>query len=116
MKRNVDLTENRLFSSIPVRTIVNSQKERCPWNIKTMFIRSGDEFDLEHQRESIIATGNRIKRAEISEYRRMDSPNYCDCCGARMNVKPWDKEFGICHKCAVRFEKNQDRCLWRRKR
>lgn len=113
MKRNIDLTTNRIFSNVTSIKEIIFLHRGCPWKKKNTH-GTGDEFDLEHQRKSIIATGNRAKRAEIAEYRRMDSLNYCDCCGERMNMKPWDREFGICHKCNASFEKNRDRCLWRK--
>lgn len=41
--------------------------------------------------------------------------NYCDCCGKRMNLKPWDKELGVCHKCWDKHLNKDDKCKWRRK-
>ena len=124
MKSNIDLTENRLFSrsnffedfALGVLTIGGLTGSRIPWNAVLKQINSDDEFDLVHQKKSIIATGNKLKRAEIKEYRHMDSLNYCDCCGVRMNKKPWDKEIGICHKCNSYYEnkdENKKRCPWR---
>ena len=98
MKRNVDLTENRFFSN-----------NRVFNNI------SIDEFDLEHQRKGIIAVGNKKMRAEVKMYRQMDDINYCDCCGKRMNLKPWNLEVGICHKCDNYYQNENDKCKWRKK-
>lgn len=124
MKSNIDLTENRLFSrdnffedlALGALTIGGLTGTRIPWNAEFKQIKSDDEFDLDHQKKSIIATGNKLKRSEIREYRHMDSLDYCDCCGARMNKKPWDREIGVCHKCNDYYEnKDKDRCLWRKK-
>lgn len=123
MKRNVDLTENRLFSSNRVFNDISMglltfgviTKEKFPWNFYIEQIRSEDEFDLEHQRKGMIAVGNKKMRAEVKMYRQMDDINYCDCCGKRMNLKPWDLEVGICHKCNDYYQKENDKCKWRKK-
>lgn len=121
MKRNVDLTENRFFSgdnffgdfTLGVLTIGSIVKSKYPWTAYLEEIKTDDDLDLEHQKKSIIALGNKRKREEIRKYRQMDSLNYCDCCGVRMNLKPWDREIGICHKCDNYYEKDSDKCLWR---
>lgn len=122
MKRNVDLTWNRFFSSnnwlndsaIGVLTFSGITVEKFPWNAYIKEIKSNDEFDLEHQRKSIIAVGNKAMRAKVKKYRQMNSFDYCDCCGVRMNLKPWDGEIGICHKCNNYYEKDVDKCKWRK--
>lgn len=118
MKSNVDLTENRIFSSnnIGLRNINISfiVGEKFPWNVFLDIIKTEDELDLEHQKNSIIAVGNKETRAKIQFYREMDSLDYCDCCGKRMNLKPWDREFGVCHSCNNHFSKEEDKCRWRK--
>lgn len=121
MKHNVDLTANRIFSSdnrISNNLINNllkiTTKGYYPWNLElNINIPTEDEDDMDHQKKSIIALGNKSKREKIRELRHMDSLNYCDCCGERMNKKPWDKENGVCHECNGYYEKEKDRCLWR---
>ena len=122
MKENIDLTESMIFSrgsrqfgtfgSLINKSLLNEC--RFPWNIKT--IKSEDDLDFGHQRKSVIALGDKATRAKIKEYRQMDSLDYCDCCGARMNLKPWGGELGVCHKCNEYYEKSFDRCKWRNKR
>lgn len=118
MKRNVDLTENRFFSNSSqlVSRLFSDITGKFPWNFDFLEIKSEDDLDLRHQRKSIIALGDKATRAKIKEYRKMDSLDYCDCCGARMNLKPWDRELGVCHKCNEYYEKSFDRCKWRNKR
>lgn len=118
MKRNVDLTENRFFSNSSqlVSILFSDITGKFPWNFDFLEIKSEDDLDLGHQRKSIIALGDKATRAKIKEYRKMDSLDYCDCCGARMNLKPWDRELGVCHKCNEYYEKSFDRCKWRNKR
>ena len=122
MKENIDLTESMIFSrgsrqfgtfgSLINKSLLNEC--RFPWNIK--IIKSEDDLDLGHQRKSVIALGDKTTRAKIKEYRQMDSLDYCDCCGRRMNLKPWDRELGVCHKCNEYYGKSFDRCKWRNKR
>lgn len=123
MKRNVDLTENRFFSSnnwfndiaIGVLTLGIITGEKFPWNAHIREIKSDGDLDLDHQRKSIIAVGNKAMRAKVKEYRQMDSLDYCDCCGKRMNLKPWDLEIGVCHQCNDYYQKQEDKCKWRKK-
>ena len=101
MKDNIDLTENRIFSGNQgLRdTLIEALLPKLPWEKYIMLIESDDDLDLERQRISIIATGNRSERARIEFYRQMDDVNYCDCCGAAINKKPWYMEIGTCRKC-----------------
>lgn len=120
MKTNIDLTQNRIFSRNTFNTLTSllitqfNNKSKYPWNIYAIE-EINTEDDLSHQKQSIIALGNKIKRAEIKMYREMDSTDYCDCCGSRMNIIPWDIEVGVCHKCNSYMEKENDKCLWRYK-
>lgn len=123
MKRKVDLTENRFFSrknffgdlAFGVLSTSYIEKSNYPWTAYLKEIRTEDDYDLEYQKKSLIALGDKKKRAEIKNLRQMDSLDYCDCCGSRMNLKPWDREIGICHKCNNYYEKDRDKCLWRKK-
>lgn len=123
MKRNVDLTENRFFSSnnwfndiaMSMLTLGIITKEKFPWNAHLQQIRSDDDFDMDHQRKAILAVGNKAMRAKVKEYRQMDSLDYCDCCGKRMNLKPWDREIGVCRKCNDYYQEQEDKCKWRKK-
>lgn len=119
MKRNVDLTSNRFFSNNNrfngVLTLGLVTGEKFPWNAFVERVMSDDDLDTDHQRKAIIAVGNKVTRAKVKFYREMDSEDYCDCCGVRMNLKPWDRELGVCHKCERYYLKEQDRCKWRKK-
>lgn len=123
MKRNVDLTENRIFSvnRNPNNSIADVfdtlilesiTRGKYPWDKISLLIHYDDDLDLVHQKNVIIAVGNKTTRAEVEKYRQMDSLDYCDCCGERMNLKPWDREIGTCHKCDSRFEREQPKYKW----
>ena len=120
MKENVDLTEDGFFSNnISFTNILTDSFLRLvtnsnfPWSLNVEKVES--EYDLEHQRESIIVVGNKSTREKVEFFRQMDSMDYCDCCGKRMNLKPWDVEIGVCHKCSEHYFKGVDRCKWRNK-
>lgn len=123
MKRNVDLTKDRFFSSnnwfndiaIDVLTLGMITGEKFPWIVHIREIKSDDDFDMDHQRKAIIAVGDKATRTKVKEYRQMDSPDYCERCGTRMNLKPWDREIGICHKCNDYYQNQKDKCKWRKK-
>lgn len=125
MKNNVDLTENQIFSrnnffadiALGILTLPIIERAKIPWDLKDFRqIKSDDEFDLCHQRKSLIAVGDKRQRAEDADFRKMDSENYCDCCGARMNLKPWDREIGTCRKCDEYYEKkDRQKIPWNRK-
>ena len=95
MKSNIDLTEDQIFSRINFDSIIN---------------------DLLHQKKSLIALGNKKQREEVKFYRKMDSKNYCECCGKRINLIPWNKEMGLCKRCDKSMEYDfNDKCPWRAK-
>lgn len=124
MKRNVDLTQNRIFSNnfgnMTVNAILNGRRIIIngvyPWDYSNIIteVNSDDELDMDHQKRSIIALGDKAMRSRIKEFRQMDSLNYCDCCGIRMNLKPWDREYGVCHRCNSYYLKDDDKCKWRK--
>lgn len=123
MKSNIDLTDNQIFSrrnigDVQSLVVAGLYKSIFPWNIAPLWNRSGDEYDMDHQHKAIIATGDKEQRAEVRLLRQMDSGNYCDCCGRRINLIPWDKETGLCRKCDEYYQRtnpNNDKCLWRGK-
>lgn len=45
---------------------------------------------------------------------RAISSQYCDCCGKKINIKPWKFEIRICDECNNDFINKQDKCIWRR--
>ena len=119
MKRNVDLTENRFFSNnnsfngILIPGLIASKK--FPWSAFVEKIETDEDFKLKNQIDAIIVVGDKKTRAKTKFYREMDSLDYCDCCGKRMNLIPWDKEIGVCHQCHNYYLEDKDKCKWRKK-
>lgn len=126
MKRNIDLTENMIFSrNSPLNHITDLNDitwrllsgHKIPWKIDIKAVNSKDELDMDHQKKSVIALGDKKMRAEIKLLRQMDSMNYCDRCGEKLNIIPWDRQIGLCKRCAREFFINyEDRCKWRQMR
>lgn len=123
MKRNVDLTESMIFSRNSwVNRIINIDDftwgmisgARIPWKIDFKIMDSEDELDMNYQRKSLIALGNREMRAEIKLLREMDEMKNCDRCGDKLDKIPWDRQIGLCKRCNDDFEKQfNDKCKWR---
>lgn len=115
MKRNVDLTESRMFSRNNAGTIdwlvTNIQQMRQTDELFRLDVRSNDEYDLDHQRKMIIATGNKKQRSRVKFYRGMDDQVYCARCGDKLNRKPWNFEIGLCKRCESEFNKDNFK-LW----
>lgn len=127
MKRNIDLTENLIFSNNRANDMISNliranpefyiMETSFPWNPTFTLIHDDSELDLNHQKISLIPLGSKKEREKIKEYRKMDSENYCDCCGKRMNLIPWNVEYGICRECDEYYQKhdkNNDKIIWRK--
>ena len=104
MKRNVDLTDNQIFSSnnnffnlIDVRLLLGSI-------VGAQEIKS--DYDLVNPDHEVYFTGNQTQRAE-KRYYQQDKLNelYCDCCGKRLIYVPYRKiNYSLCKECGSRFE------------
>lgn len=122
MKSNIDLTENRMFSSPLVgdwhEVVQTSIRKhiydyKFPWQLTKRL-----SVELSSQENAVVITGDRETRREVAEIQKEYSGNYCACCGARIGTNPWDKEKnGLCHSCNdyySRQEPTNDKCLWRK--
>ena len=104
MKRNVDLTDNQIFSSnnnffnlIDVRLLLGSI-------VGLQEIKS--DYDLVDPDHEVYFTGNQAQRAE-KRYYQQDKLNelYCDCCGKRLIYVPYREiNYSLCKECGSRFE------------
>ena len=91
---------------------MNVYEKIYPWNVYHRYFG-----DMDKQRKAIIATGNKVERAEVKLLRQMDNGNYCERCGKQINLKPWNKRIGLCEKCdeALMHENTTfDKCKWRK--
>lgn len=100
MKRNVDLTQNRIFSSKRNVLLPITVKVPLPAKPTTKFI-----------------CGNASERKKAMYYLACDNMYYCDRCGCRINVFPWKKERCLCTKCNEELNKQcSKRFLWKYKK
>lgn len=113
MKRNVDLTSNRMFSSRNTRQIGSGLPflkldtllpgkdlgTLFPWSVERFkVVRSDDELSSGANHE-IIITGDASTREHKRFWRAADAGDMCDCCGTDLNRKPWDRHYCLCSKC-----------------
>ena len=111
MKRNVDLTENMMFSqesnihhSINIfEKSSNYALRKFPW-----------EFSKEQlsQKDKMIVLGNASEREMFYSIRKAVSNVFCDCCGKEIGTLPWRGR--LCLKCQSLLEQQlSERCPWR---
>lgn len=116
MKRNVDLTESRMFSRENTGSfgwlITNIRHMHQTDELFRFDVSSDDEYDLDHQRRMIIATGNKKQRSRVKFYRDMDERIYCARCGEKLKRKPWIFETELCKTCETELDKEYSK-LWR---
>lgn len=114
MKQNVDLTENRMFSttgfdSLLVTVFPNLRPH--PWN-PDHFRRIYSDKDIEHN-NSMIICGNATEREAKRFNLMLDYGHICECCGAEL-VKPWAKHYSLCERCSSYLDITCQK-LWRYK-
>ena len=103
MKRNVDLTENGLFSNNNREVSLNNLlrildiDNKHPWKFSDAEIIESDS-DLIYKKPLIVC-GSSSDRKKISKRYDFESGRYCDRCGADLTKKPWDKYYGLCSRC-----------------
>jgi hypothetical protein len=97
MKRNVDLTRNRDFSNrmdlrdAMTKHVMSWLNSQTPWTLFENQITKTKE-------DEIFLTGNHKTRLTKAEYRSMGI-ELCDCCGNRLDRKPWKGKCGLCGEC-----------------
>lgn len=119
MKRNIDLTENMMFSRnhgiVPIN--LRSLEKRIGRKV-TKLVNMGDELDdqdsLIDREKQLFPLGDKMERMFIKECIEMDSGNFCDCCGASLKIHPWNRLYGLCAKCADYIDKkyNKEHFPW----
>lgn len=122
MKRNIDLTEDMMFSrnNMPLRSAMRQSMKDFGWRFRFNWQfedwLSSENESIIPQKEQIIPLGNRETRMFIAECKEADSPYYCDCCGAYLLSKPWqiDGFYTLCSRCYNQIEKKHgDKMPWR---
>lgn len=113
MKRNVDLTENMMFSqeapnyqpNIPWRKNSNFSFRNFPWKM------SNEPLS---QKYNMIVLGSASERKHFHEILEASSDLFCDRCGKEIRILPWIPLTGLCLKCQSQLHQQlSDRCPWR---
>ena len=104
MKRNVDLTENRIFTTPEPLTglaklITDSLKVTKPWDFEniTTQLTSDLELAIISEQRSVFAVGNKKQRQNWKRNHAYDTDEVCDCCGQSRGKKPWAKNYCNCY-------------------
>lgn len=115
MRRNIDLTENMMFSSpsmgarsINLRLMRKEFGRKLHlWNPYVWSNGKAKDSIIDRQKQ-LVPLGDREEREFIRECIEMDSGNFCDCCGASLLVHPWARTYGLCPRCDKDIEINHN--------
>lgn len=113
MKRNVDLTENMMFSQesnpfhpkVPWRKSSNYVLRKFPWKM------SDEQLS---QKDNMIVLGSASERKTYHKKQETVSDLFCDRCGKEIRILPWRPLTGLCFQCQSQLHQQlSDRCPWR---
>lgn len=105
MKRNVDLSESRIFTTPEPPTgiaklLLNALKVTKPWDFENNPRKFSDDVDFEieiRRRPPIFAVGDKKQRKRWKRNRAYYANEICDCCGQSRGRKPWAKKECNCY-------------------
>jgi len=104
MKRNVDLSESRMFTTPEEPTgifklLLDSIKVTKPWDFEHKPIKvSSDSEDYRlFNSQSLIPVGNKKERENWKRNQAYDTDQICDWCGQDRGKKPWAKNRCNCY-------------------
>lgn len=104
MKRNVDLSESRMFTTPEEPTglfklLLDAIKVTKPWDFEhnpRKFTSDEEAFGLSNFR-SPFAVGNKKERQIWKQNYAYDTDQICDCCGQSRGKKPWARNRCNCY-------------------
>lgn len=102
MKRNVDLSESRMFTTPQEPTgitklILDALKVTKPWDFEHNPRKVISDIDAEVFSPSLFAVGNKKERQNWKRNHEYDTDQICDCCGQNRGKKPWAKNRCNCY-------------------
>lgn len=103
MKRNVDLTDNQIFSSNNNFNLIDFR--RLMMSVTDLREIKSD-YDLVNPDHEVYFTGTHAQREE-KRYCQQDKLKelYCDCCGKQLIYVPYREiNYTLCKECASRFD------------
>ena len=103
MKRNVDLSENRMFTTPEEPTglfklLLDTIKVTKPWDFEhnPRKFTSDQDFGFINSR-ALFAVGNKKDRQIWKRNQAYNTDQICDCCGQNRGKKPWAKNSCNCY-------------------
>lgn len=104
MKRNVDLSESRMFTTYEEPTglfklLLDAIKVTKPWDFEhkpIKFANDEEAFGLSNSR-SLFAVGNKEERQIWKQNHAYDTDQICDWCGKSKDKKPWAENRCNCY-------------------
>ncbi len=104
MKRNVDLSERRMFTTPEPLTglaklIYDTLNVTKPWDFENNPQKITCELDLEliAKQRSVFAVGSKKERQNWKLNHAYDTDQICDCCGQKRGKKTWAKNRCSCY-------------------
>lgn len=112
MKRNVDLTENHVFSQgihiIPAFPVLFEQMGFTFtfhfWDFEHIQMVHSDG-DLSGHSSKLVLCGNATQRQSQRFAKSLDAGEICERCGTPLTVKPWARHYCLCQRCDDNLEK-----------
>ena len=113
MKRNVDLTENMMFSQES-----NAYQAKVLWRKSSEYVLREIPWKMPDeqifQKNNIIVVGSSSERRRYHKIREIVSDSFCDRCGKEIRILPWRPLTGLCLQCQSQLHQQlTDRCPWR---
>lgn len=118
VKDNIDLTENRIFSrrqsdfafmSLDGWLFKKLTKKNHPWELDYSILDRPDY-------DQLVITGDKKQRAYVKEGNLYNAGKFCERCGKRLDLKPWNILRGLCESCEIDMKRDcEDKCKWRMK-
>lgn len=104
MKRNVDLSELRMFTTSEPLTglaklIYDAVKVTKPWDFENNPQQLTSDLDLVviAEQRHIFAVGDKKERQNWKQNHAYDTDQICDRCGQKRGKKPWAKNRCNCY-------------------
>lgn len=114
MKRNVDLTTNKVFYNrlkTPNALVDIMGHHFLPWSFDKMRVVTS-EYELDEPL-ALFHCGNATQRQKLREWAAYESGLFCERCGAKRTDKPWAEFHGfLCERCNRELNQEFDR-KWR---
>lgn len=104
MKRNVDLSQSRMFTTPEEPTgvfklLLDLIKVTKPWDFEhnPKKVTSDLELAIICERRQVFAIGNKQERQRWKRNYACNTNQICDCCGQSRGKKPWARNRCNCY-------------------